>query len=176
METPAQRPCAICGLPMQIERQLGMDIDFCPEHGIWLDKGELEGIVEVVKARRAEGAAGRSRSAMEVGVAFKALRESLRRADRINRAHEGDRPCPVCSKTMVVAAWSGVSVDACPEHGLWLDKGELAAIIANQHDRRLRHSPPPTPTRGGGGSVLSDILGPSIGDWTTELIFTIFGR
>jgi len=172
METPAQHPCAICGLPMQIERRFGFDIDFCPEHGIWLDKGELKAIIEVVKARRAEGSTGRGRSAREVGEAFKALRESLKRAGKINRAHEGDRPCPVCSLTMVVAPWSGVYIDACPEHGLWLDKGELAAIIANQPDRRLWHSPPP-PSIGGGG-VLADVLGSSIGDLTSELIFTVF--
>jgi Zn-finger nucleic acid-binding protein len=42
------------------------------------------------------------------------------------------RECPVCSEVMLrknFAGASGVVVDVCPVHGLWLDRGELATMI-----------------------------------------------
>jgi Zn-finger nucleic acid-binding protein len=43
------------------------------------------------------------------------------------------RKCPVCAGPMVRGTWrrvSGVMVDDCPHHGLWLDAGELDRIGA----------------------------------------------
>lgn len=43
------------------------------------------------------------------------------------------RPCPSCAKLMNRTNYgggSGVVLDACREHGLWFDKGELSAIVA----------------------------------------------
>ena len=42
---------------------------------------------------------------------------------------EGQRPCPICSQRMKPQLHSGIAVDVCDQHGLWLDKGEVAAII-----------------------------------------------
>ncbi len=42
------------------------------------------------------------------------------------------RPCPFCRKLMNRSNYgggSGIVLDACREHGLWFDKGELAAIV-----------------------------------------------
>jgi Zn-finger nucleic acid-binding protein len=42
------------------------------------------------------------------------------------------RPCPACAKLMNRSNYgggSGVVLDACRDHGLWFDKGELAAIV-----------------------------------------------
>ena len=42
------------------------------------------------------------------------------------------RQCPVCSKQMnkgIYAAVSGVLIDKCPEHGIWLDSGELKQLL-----------------------------------------------
>ena len=43
------------------------------------------------------------------------------------------RKCPQCQRQLAIIGYgkTGVSVDYCPDgHGLWLDKGELDAIIA----------------------------------------------
>ena len=45
------RACPVCGGRMHVERKKNVSIDVCPEHGIWLDKGELEGIIRAVNAR-----------------------------------------------------------------------------------------------------------------------------
>ena len=42
------------------------------------------------------------------------------------------RPCPACAKLMNRTNYgggSGVVLDACRDHGLWFDRGELAAIV-----------------------------------------------
>ena len=50
------RPCPVCRQGMEHEREHGVEIDVCEEHGVWLDAGELETIVLKLKAR-----AGRQR-------------------------------------------------------------------------------------------------------------------
>jgi Zn-finger nucleic acid-binding protein len=42
---------------------------------------------------------------------------------------EGKRACPVCGDRMTVETNTGISVDVCSKHGIWLDKGELPRII-----------------------------------------------
>jgi Zn-finger nucleic acid-binding protein len=42
----------------------------------------------------------------------------------------GHRPCPICGQMMKADAELGVSIDVCEEHGVWLDRGELRAIVA----------------------------------------------
>lgn len=43
--------CPVCLKAMRTEREEGVTIDHCPEHGIWLDAGELEEIVRRIKSR-----------------------------------------------------------------------------------------------------------------------------
>ena len=43
---------------------------------------------------------------------------------------QGERKCPICCETMVVEFEYGVHVDACPAHGIWLDRGELRAMAS----------------------------------------------
>ena len=49
-----QRPCPICGAHMQSVRRAAEVIDVCAEHGVWLDRWELERLVggHGVRARR----------------------------------------------------------------------------------------------------------------------------
>ncbi len=56
---------------------------------------------------------------------------------------EGQRPCPICGTKMQTQLEFGVTVDICREHGLWLDRKELGAILENYkssavQDFRLR--------------------------------------
>jgi len=43
-----ERACPICGYRMLLDRTAGITMDVCEEHGVWLDKGELETIVAKV--------------------------------------------------------------------------------------------------------------------------------
>lgn len=47
---PGQRPCPICGENMQVEVEQSVHIDCCPQHGIWLDRGELHSIINRVRS------------------------------------------------------------------------------------------------------------------------------
>ena len=43
------------------------------------------------------------------------------------------RSCPACKDTLRKDVWkygSGIVVDTCDEHGIWVDKGEIEAIEA----------------------------------------------
>ncbi|GAG20482.1 unnamed protein product [marine sediment metagenome] len=42
----------------------------------------------------------------------------------------GERPCPICGEMMQVEVEHGVNIDACDQHGIWLDRDELPAIIS----------------------------------------------
>jgi len=41
----------------------------------------------------------------------------------------GQRECPICKTKMSVDREYGVAIDVCVVHGIWLDRGELAAVI-----------------------------------------------
>lgn len=39
--------CPICNVALQLSEKQGVEIDYCPKcRGIWLDRGELEKIIE----------------------------------------------------------------------------------------------------------------------------------
>jgi Zn-finger nucleic acid-binding protein len=62
---PAQAgmSCPICHVPLAIGDRQGVEIDYCPQcRGIWLDRGELDKIVERIIA---SGAAGSAAPAVE---------------------------------------------------------------------------------------------------------------
>jgi Zn-finger nucleic acid-binding protein len=41
--------CPNCGISMRIVNKFGAEIDICPDcKGVWLDRGELEKIIEVI--------------------------------------------------------------------------------------------------------------------------------
>jgi len=39
-----QRPCPICAHVMATRKEGAITVDVCEDHGIWLDKGELEAV------------------------------------------------------------------------------------------------------------------------------------
>jgi len=47
----------------------------------------------------------------------------------------GQRPCPICEQSMRVESHGPVDVDICPRHGIWLDNGELPAILSYARSR-----------------------------------------
>jgi Zn-finger nucleic acid-binding protein len=53
--------CPKCGAAMgRMPLPSGVEIDVCEDHGVWLDVGELERIVQFQSQRRGAGGAGRA--------------------------------------------------------------------------------------------------------------------
>lgn len=47
------------------------------------------------------------------------------------------RTCPVCTEGLEQHDHEGVTLDRCPAgHGLWLDRGELRAVVASEEQDR----------------------------------------
>lgn len=46
--------------------------------------------------------------------------------------NESARRCPTCGEPLRPHKIKGVEVDACEDHGVWLDTGELEQILAKQ--------------------------------------------
>ena len=43
----AAMPCPVCRVPLAMSDRQGIEIDYCPQcRGVWLDRGELDKIVE----------------------------------------------------------------------------------------------------------------------------------
>ena len=39
--------CPVCGVPLQMTERQGVEIDYCPQcRGVWLDRGELDKILQ----------------------------------------------------------------------------------------------------------------------------------
>jgi Zn-finger nucleic acid-binding protein len=47
MTTAAGMPCPICRVPLVMSERQSVEIDYCPQcRGVWLDRGELDKIIE----------------------------------------------------------------------------------------------------------------------------------
>jgi uncharacterized protein len=59
MNNPAAgMPCPVCKLPLVMSERQGVEIDYCPQcRGVWLDRGELDKIVERAAAETQPAAA-----------------------------------------------------------------------------------------------------------------------
>ncbi len=105
-----------------LEHGPGVVVDRCDEcGGVWLDLGELENLTEAP-------AHAPRRSPEELRAAAKVPQEAT--APHTVREFEY-RKCPICAALMHrrnFAGSSGVVVDECPTHGVYLDPGELEAI------------------------------------------------
>ncbi|WP_298431603.1 zf-TFIIB domain-containing protein [Geobacter sp.] len=121
-ETDSERICPRCGIAL---RTIDLKIDgkFLIERcdqclGLFFDPGELEALLDAT-----------------VSNVFTINRERL---ESINVAMRPDTygvsyvKCPVCSRIMNrvnYGAKSGVVVDRCKDHGVWLDGGELRHLF-----------------------------------------------
>lgn len=110
-----ERPiCPRCRVPLEFKRRADdIEIDVCPScSGLWLDRGEFAVLTAESTVYREER-----------------LRKEYSRPvlpDRIEYV-----PCVRCGKLMVrknYARISGVIIDECGRHGIWLDNGELEKI------------------------------------------------
>ena len=56
--TEAAMPCAVCRVPLVMSERQGVEIDYCPQcRGVWLDRGELDKIIERNASEAAPAAA-----------------------------------------------------------------------------------------------------------------------
>src|SRR5262245_31620762 len=62
------RSCPVCGNLMLIEELFEIKTDVCREHGIWLDTGELPGIIDRVRAGTRQAGAKAIREARTRGM------------------------------------------------------------------------------------------------------------
>ncbi len=47
-------PCPVCKVPLVMSDRQGVEIDYCPQcRGVWLDRGELDKIIERAGAEQA---------------------------------------------------------------------------------------------------------------------------
>lgn len=112
--------CPQCGSVLEsLTWESNVKVDQCPAcRGVWLDKGELERIEELVEHDYSH---------------------SLRRLDSAAAAYElarqktqAERPCPQCQQSLEKEEYgycSEILIDHCAEcGGVWLDRGELEAL------------------------------------------------
>ncbi|MGF1453039.1 MAG: zf-TFIIB domain-containing protein [Opitutales bacterium] len=155
----SRRPSPITGKPMRlVSIQTDgetIEVDQCPQSGgLWFDQGELEYLLT-----------------HQIKTVFRVDDELLAeiRRDRVQLQDRGYLKCPVCSEFMPFKQYqqgSGVIVDWCRLHGIWLDGGELAHLIewaragglVKERNAILRHQVEPDfrmPERPAGGTVES---------------------
>jgi len=119
----AERLCPRCGVPLvphAVAREEALVIDRCEEcFGLFFDPGELERILS--------GVAG-GIATVDHTLLARVMEGSPSRDYPVSYI-----PCPVCRKIMNrtrYGAKSGVIVDRCADHGIWLDGGELRTLMA----------------------------------------------
>jgi Zn-finger nucleic acid-binding protein len=118
----SSRTCPICDLPLQtidLQPEGRFYIERCERcFGLFFDPGELEALMD--------------RSVANV------FAIDQKRIDTLTRERPGRsdpvsyRKCPVCRDLMNRVNFghrSGVIVDQCKSHGLWLDSGELRRLL-----------------------------------------------
>ncbi len=120
----AQRDCPRCKTRLEvlsIELAGGVEIDRCGScHGIFFDPGELESILEQAETKTFAVDAKR----LEVMAEEEIASGDLAKVEYV--------PCPGCGQLMHrrnFGTRSGVIVDQCRDHGVWLDGGELRRLV-----------------------------------------------
>jgi Zn-finger nucleic acid-binding protein len=106
--------CPVTGEDMRHETLNGVEVDVSTR-GLWLDKGEL---LRITEAER--------HAAPDFMWSDLFRREKRPPVDDDRRLF-----CPHCGEEMKVEKLHGVHIDWCDDHGVWLDDGELDAILNN---------------------------------------------
>ena len=110
--------CPRCGLWLSAQEYEGEKVSFCSTcWGYWLTRIQLDSIVNKVHYKFSEY----EREAV--------LRTMTREGDADRQGSEGQVVnCPECGKAMERKRYESgcpVKIDECPEHGIWLDTGEI---------------------------------------------------
>ncbi|MDC0720608.1 zf-TFIIB domain-containing protein [Nannocystis bainbridge] len=174
--TPRGGDCPGCGEPLHATAvRHGIEFDTCAGcGGIWLDAGELEVLTSGLDPSPGTGAM--HEADLRARVPAPATRESDVRY----------RECPRCREVMNrrnFGSISGVIVDECRHHGLFLDAGELEEVEAflraggraigeaARARAAARSVPPPPPQLETGRPVKQEIVAESMVDALWSLLF-----
>ena len=118
----SNRTCPDCGIPLQtldLQVEGKFFIERCDSClGLFFDPGELEALMD--------------KSVSNVFSINRKRIDSLIREKRDGEGKFAYRKCPVCKELMHrinFGARSGVIVDQCKTHGVWLDSGELKRLL-----------------------------------------------
>lgn len=118
--TGSHWPCPECQVPLQVievDTNPPMRIERCGTcFGMFFNPGELEAVL---------------RQQTEAAVRFDSMMLDQISADFGHRHEVVYRKCPMCSERMShlnFGGRSGVILDRCGKHGLWLDGGELRRL------------------------------------------------
>jgi Zn-finger nucleic acid-binding protein len=120
-ETPSQRDCPECAIALQTVTltAANLSIERCTQcYGLFFDPNELETLLERSIAAQAD---------MDWAWLQKINTERYDPNQKIKY-----RPCPVCHVLMnrnAFARLSGVVVDRCHAHGVWLTGGALSHLL-----------------------------------------------
>lgn len=124
--------CVVCGATLVPHTHESITVLTCPSsHGLFLDSHALRAAVR----DRSEDRSGSEEQAAEGAQGGIAI-------ETIDHA-EQPRACPICAGEMtkqVYAYESGVPMDVCDEHGIWLDEGELERIEAWYEAQEHHHN------------------------------------
>jgi Zn-finger nucleic acid-binding protein len=105
--------CPRCKVPLEPHKKEEMEVDLCPRcGGLWLDRGEFEVLTAESRVYREE-------------------KLTTEYSPPPLPGESPYLPCVRCGKLMPrknFARISGVVIDECGRHGIWLDKGELEKI------------------------------------------------
>jgi len=119
-KTVSEKRCPRCGCNLNPRAMEKLSFDECPAcAGIWLS---VESFENVCKDRETQGIAAKGIERPN------RLRFELSAAEQVKYV-----PCPVCRELMNrhnFAEISGVVIDTCKNHGVWLDNQELGRIVA----------------------------------------------
>jgi len=112
-QTIADPACPRCGTALECKKKNDVEIDQCPGcSGLWLDRGEFNVVTAESTVYREEK-----------------LKEEYSRPGVVEKIEY--IPCVRCGKLMIRKNYgriSGVIIDECANHGVWLDSGELEKI------------------------------------------------
>ncbi len=145
METPHRAPptCPICTDPLRVEEQGGVELARCTQHGIFLEHSECQQLVKQAGAAVRRDLHRRMRDVeadVNHGTYTELFGETIAAPgpplDNDEAVPAGQRPCPYCGEVMDLEKradlWKQtpvVTVDTCPDHGVWLDQGELQILL-----------------------------------------------
>ena len=116
------RYCPNCEIPLittNISTESPIYIERCGGcFGLFFDKGELQALIELSVEHKAQE------------IDYKRLSEIMEHPYYQDKVEY--RRCPICKEFMQRKNYlqrSGVIIDRCVEHGIWLDSGELKQIM-----------------------------------------------
>ncbi len=109
--------CPVCKVDMIVVEYKKIELDHCEKcHGVWFDSGELELLLETMKAANQPSAT------------------NLLNTPEVKLA-EKKRRCPICRQKMrktAIGKEPHILLDVCPRgEGLWFDGGELRQTITH---------------------------------------------